>query len=268
VRSVCALATAILACALLPSTSPAATAKLEVALIPEHLGAGTTISFGFQITAPDGQLPPPVTELNLLYPANLGLATSGVGLEACIAPELQQLGPEGCPTNSIMGYGTARVAAAFEPLIYENVNITILSAPVQNGHLALLFYAEGNSPIAAEIVFPGLILPAPTPYGGRVQTLLPAFESVPGGPRITVIQLHTTLGPLNLSYYEEAHGEPTLYTPKGILLPKTCPKGGFPFAAELTFLDGTHTTARTTVPCPAHHRHDRPLRAPAPRWRG
>ena len=243
-----------LAFAWLPSIGWAApTAKLDVALIPERLGAGTTIFFNFQITAPNGQLPQPVTELKLLYPANLGIATSGVGLESCTTAPLEEFGPEGCPINSVMGYGSALVAVAFQPIVYEHVNITILSAPVQDGHLALIFYAEGKTPIAAEIAFPGLILPAPSPFGGRVQAILPAFESVPGGPRVTVIQLHSTIGPLHVNYFEEAHGQPILYTPKGILLPKTCPPGGFPFAAEFAFLDGTHTTAHATVACPKHH---------------
>jgi hypothetical protein len=154
-----------------------------------------------------------------------------------------------------MSYGSALVAVPFQPVpVYEHVNITIISAPVQNGHLALLFYAEGKTPIGAEIVFPGLILPASAPYGGRVQAALPAFESDPGGPRVTVTQLRSTIGPLHVLYFEEAHGEPILYTPKGILLPKTCPHGGFPFAAEFSFLDGSHTTAHATVACPTQHR--------------
>ncbi len=257
-RRACALTTTLLSCVLLaPASWAAPTAKLQVGLTPEQLGAGTTISFGFQIAGQDGQLPPPVTELNLFYPANLGIATSGVGLDACTAPKLQAHGPTGCPKDSIMGYGAALVQAAFQPNVHEHVNITIFSAPVQEGHLALLFLAEGSSPIGAEIVFPGLVLPTSPPFGGRIQTLLPAFEAIPGGPYITVTRLNSTIGPLHLNYTEYNHGRTITYTPKGILLPKTCPYGGFPFAAEFAFLEGNHTTARATVPCPVDHKYRR-----------
>ncbi len=33
---------------------------MTASLTPEHLGAGTTINVGFQITAPHGAIPPPL----------------------------------------------------------------------------------------------------------------------------------------------------------------------------------------------------------------
>jgi hypothetical protein len=228
------------------------TARLHVSLTPERLGAGTTITFGFKIATTPGQVPSPLTDIALLYPYNLGIGTSGLGLASCPLPRLEAEGPKSCPVNSHMGYGSAVVEVPFGPgIIRETTGITLLSGPVQHGHLALLFYANGISPLSAQIIFPGLILPATAPFGGRLQTTLPLVPSIPEAPDATVVSLHTTLGPLHITYYEHVRGRLVGFHPRGIVLPKRCPRGGFRFSAELGFQDGGRATAHTTVPCPS-----------------
>jgi hypothetical protein len=63
--------------------------------------------------------------------------------------------------------------------------------------------------------------------------------------------MHLTLGG-RLTYYERVHGRNIAYHPAGIGLPRSCPRGGFPFAATFRFLDGRHAGAQTRVPCPRH----------------
>jgi hypothetical protein len=53
-----------------------------------------------------------------------------------------------------------------------------------------------------------------------------------------------------VTYYEKAGGATLAYRPLGILLPKSCPPHGFPFAAQFRFVDGTVTPANTAIPCP------------------
>ena len=65
-----------------------------------------------------------------------------------------------------------------------------------------------------------------------------------------MVRLSTTLGPAHLTYYELVRGRYLPYHPKGIVLPRVCPRGGFRFAAHFTFEDGEHAQARTTVACP------------------
>ncbi len=231
--------------------SPAQTARLSAKLTPERLGAGTTIGFGFTIHSHGGQVPSPLTGVDLYYPANLGIATSGLGLETCSVPVLESTGVGGCPSQSQMGYGQALVEVPFGPtILYESTRTTIFMARVRNGHLGLLFYAVGVSPVSAHIVFPGLVLPARDPFGGELATTIPLVPTLPGAPNAAVVELHSTIGPLNLTYYEHAHGRYVAYHPRGIILPRTCPHGGFRFAARFSFEDGTHATARTVVPCP------------------
>ncbi len=247
------LASAIAICVLgcLPAACRAQSAKLSAALIPEHLGQGTTIEFGFTVAASGGQVLSPLTGINLYYPANLGIATSGLGLETCDTAILQTVGPEGCPSESLMGYGTALLEVPFGPLLlYETAQTTIFMAPLHHGHLGLLFYAAGNSPVSAELVFPGLVLPAHGAFGGDLSTVVPLVPTLPGAPNAAVVKLTSTLGPLGITYYEHAHGLFLPYHPKGIVLPRICPRGGFQFAVHLSFENHTHANAHTTIPCP------------------
>jgi len=243
---------ALLACT--PANAHAAQrVKLEVSLTPKHLGAGTTIIFGFTIATTAGLAPSPLTEINLLYPANLGITTSGLGLATCSAPVLEALGPEGCPADSRMGYGSALVEVPFGPeIIEETAHSETFMAPVQNGNLGLLFYAEGPAPILAQLVFPGTVQPAPAPYGGQLDTSLPLVPSVPGAPDVAIVRLRSTIGSLHLTYYRHIRGVNVPYHPTGIILPSTCPRHGFPFAAHFRFQNGEHANAHTTVPCPEH----------------
>jgi hypothetical protein len=254
---VVAVALAVLgscACAWPPDAAAAIAqpkAKLSAALSPERLGQGTTIIFSFTITTTTGQVPSPLTALNLYYPANLGIATSGLGLETCSAATLEHEGPEGCPSQSRMGYGRGLVEIPFGPeILKEPTQTLIFMTHVHEGHIGLLFYADGRLPVSAQIVFHGLVLPAPAPFGGDLATTFPLVPTLPEAPNAAVVQLRSTIGPLHLTYYEHSHGRYLPYHPRGIILPRTCPRNGFRFAASFAFENGSHTSARTAVPCP------------------
>ncbi len=236
----------------LPTAADATpTARLSAALSPEHLGQGTTIIFGFTIATTTGQVPSPLTDLDLYYPANLGIGTSGLGLETCSATVLEIDGPEGCPSQSQMGYGKGVVEIPFGPeILKETAQATIFMEHIHEGHLGLLFYANGHLPVSAPITFSGLVLPAKNPFGGDLAATIPLVPTLPGAPNASLVQLQSTIGPLHLTYYEYTRGKYRPYHPRGIVLPNTCPRGGFHFAASFKFEDGTHTSAHTVVPCP------------------
>jgi len=150
-----------------------------------------------------------------------------------------------------MGYGSALVEIPFGPaIIQETGHFTTWMAPIRNGHLGLLFYAEGDTPVQADLIFTSLILEAPAPYGGRLDTNIPLIEGLPEGPDAAVVQMRSTIGPMHITYYQRSHGKTIAYHPNGLRLPQSCPHGGFPFAATFAFLDGTHASAHASVPCP------------------
>jgi hypothetical protein len=227
------------------------TMRLSAALTPERLGQGTTIHFGFTVTTPPRTVPSPVTGVELLYPENLGIATSGLGLETCTVGILEAHGPEGCPSQSQMGYGRALVVVPFGPeIIEEPAQTRVFMAHLTQGHLGLVFYAWGERPVDAWIVFGGLVLPTPPPYGGDLAATIPLVPTLPGAPYAAVVRFSTTIGPEHLTYYEHHRGRFLPYHPRGVILPRSCPAGGFHFGARLTFHNGTHASAATVVACP------------------
>jgi hypothetical protein len=243
---------AVLVCACLPATAHATTpAKLSAAFIPLRLGQRTTLEFGFSFTAPPGQVPPPLTGIELRYPDNLGLGLSGLGLATCTVPAMEANGPGGCSPDAVMGFGEVLSGIVLgSQIVSETAPITIMRAPDEEGHLAVLFYAEGTAPVEARIIFPGLLLPSLAPFGGVVNIRVPLVETLPGAPYVSVIDLRSTIGPRKVVYYEQVGGRTLAYRPLGILLPSHCPRGGFPFAARFIFADGSKSSAKTVIRCP------------------
>jgi len=239
----------LLACACLPATAHAATTRLHVSFNPERLGQGTTVEISVAIAAPTGHVPSPLTELDVSYPNDLGFDVSGLGLATCPQTTLEALGPKDCPADSHMGHGNALAEIPIGPdIIQETAEVTIVRAP-QEGQLALLFYANGETPVSAPIIFSGLLLQG-TGSNESIHINVPLVESLPEAPDVAVVQLRATLGPNGLTYYEHLHGHLVPYQPQGVLLPNKCPHKGFAFNATFAFLDGSHATANAIVPCP------------------
>ncbi len=88
-------------------------------------------------------------------------------------------------------------------------------------------------------------------YGTQLGANVPLVTSVPDGPDVSIVSVQSTIGPDRLTYYKHVHGKKVAFHPKGVSVPEHCPVGGFPFAAEFTFQDGSQGSASTTVPCPA-----------------
>jgi hypothetical protein len=226
------------------SASAAQTARLSAKFVPERLGAPTSMSVGFQILASTG-IPSPLTGVQLRYPANLGLATSGLGTATCDSATLELSGPAGCPRNSIMGSGEASARFRIGPEVFsESASLGIAAGPAQGGFLGLLVSATGISPVATRIVMSSVLRP------GEIELTVPLVPSLPEGEDVSVVAVHATLGG-NLTYLERRNGRQVSYRPRGISLPRRCPRGGFPFSARFTFLDATHASAQATVRCPA-----------------
>jgi hypothetical protein len=239
--------------------------KLTAAFRPERLGAPSAIFVGFRITSTPPSSQVPVTNVTLQLPEEMGIATSGLGLENCLAVRLDALGPKGCPADALMGRGaaTAEIPIAGE-LISETAEVELFSAPVIEGRLGLLVYVNAETPVFAQLIFPASVIPADSPFGEGIDTSVPLVPSVPGAPDVAVTRFHMTLGatrsgPGHFVYYRRRRGRRVAYEPDGLLLPSSCPRGGFPFQARFAFADGSSAAATTTVPCPRHSAQRRRL---------
>jgi hypothetical protein len=254
-----ALSLAVLACGALPASALGAAAEqatLSASFSPNRLGTPTTISFGFHLSDSEGRAPASLTGMDLRMPAGMNYTTTTLGLAICHASVLVEKGLSACPPNSRLGYGSAVVEVPFGTGAgHEVPEIQALAGPSPHGNLVVLFYANGQSPVYAQIAFSGEVLPASGAFGSQLTSVIPLIASVPGGPNVSIVSVHTTIGPSHLTYYRRVHGRRVAFTPRGVSVPEHCPRGGFPFQASFTFQDGGRAQAETRVPCPPARHH-------------
>ena len=243
---------ALLVCCWLPASAGAAqTVTLHTSFSPDRLGASTTISFGFHIAGTTGEVSAPLTSVSLRLPPGIDYVSTTLGLAICQAAALLAKGLSGCPPNSRLGYGSAFVELPFgRETGYEIPDIQALMGPPHDGNIVVLFYAEGHKPISAQLVFQGELLTGSEALGGSLNTAVPLIPSVPEGPPVSIVSVQSTIGPSHLTYYTHAHGRRVAFHPRGVSVPLRCPRGGFPFSASFTFLDGSSAVAESVVPCP------------------
>lgn len=256
-----ATAAALSAWAAAPATTTAGAGVLEQASLhasfsPNRLGASTTISFGFHLATVDGLAPPPLTSVVLHIPAGMNYTLTTLGLAICQPAVLQTKGLRGCSPNSRLGSGSAFVEVPFGTGSgHEIPEIqAVMGPPTRDGDMVVLFYANGQTPVFAQLVFQGEVLPDTGAFGSQLATTVPLIPSVPNGPDVSIVSVDTTIGPSHLTYYRRVHGRLRPFHPLGIGVPERCPRGGFPFNASFTFQDGSHASASTTVPCPPPRR--------------
>lgn len=224
---------------------------LHTSFSPNRLGASTTVGFGFDISSSDGLAPSPLTGVNLHLPTGINYLTTTLGLSVCQPAALVANGLSGCSGNSRLGYGSAYVEVPFgQGSGHEIPQIDALMGPSHNGNIVVLFYADGREPVYAQLVFQGELSTGAGALGGSLNTAIPLIPSVTGGAPVSIVSLHSTIGPSHLIYHERVHGKTVSFHPKGVSVPERCPTGGFQFSAEFGFLDGTTVIAKSAVPCP------------------
>jgi hypothetical protein len=257
-------ATAVLGC--LSATAQASqTLNFKVAFSPDRLGAYTTVVSNVAIGTATGEVPSPVVRLELHFPESLNLTSSNLGLDICNPTTLLAEGREGCPTNSLMGLGSATAVVPFGPeLVSENATISVFMGPsaeqtkthVEEQVTTVLLYGEGSTPVYGQILMLGG-LGGSGPFNElQLNSDIPLVPTLPGARDASITNMQLSLGPRHIVYYVHAHHRLVAFHPRGIQLPERCPKGGFPFYLKMTFQDGTTATASPVVPCP-HSRHRR-----------
>jgi hypothetical protein len=226
------------------------TVSLKAGFSPYRLGRSTTIKFDLHIGVAgksDG-LPSPVTRFDMHIPTNLELIGSSLGLSICQPATLLASGSEGCQADARLGFGSAEIKVPVGPeAVTEGASIEAEMGPPVGEEIGVLLYAEAGSPVSAQLLFPGEL------FGGSSQNLsaaVPLIPSLPGAADISMVSMNLSLGPEGLTYYKTVDGRTVGYRPEGIAIPAHCPRGGFRFATDIDFADGTSASAASTVPCP------------------
>ncbi len=265
-----AAAIALVAAAGAAGAAAAPTVTASASFVPDRLGSPTSLVYGFRIGDTSGGLPQPLSRVVAMLPAGSTIDTTGLG----VCPSLSALATSGvsaCPTSSLAGFGSTQVAAQLgDVVLNETAALTIFLAPSTPGHTVLDFYGDGTTPVSEQLAFTGTQEPASAPYGFEFAVNVPTIPTVPGGPDASILSLTSTIGAANVAYYvtEKVRTVVTrridgrsekvtrtvtrrvLQRVKGLTVPPTCPSGGFPFALQFTFTDGSSVLTPVTIPCP------------------
>ena len=91
---------------------------------------------------------------------------------------------------------------------------------------------------------------SPPPYGLGFSLNVPLIKVLPEASDASAKSSFLTLGAKNVAYYREVHGKRELFHVRGIVTPKSCPRGGWPVASQFSFEDGSTVLSTSRIPCP------------------
>jgi hypothetical protein len=242
-RTRAAIACAVIGAAMGASAqaAPASTsATIAPSLTPNRLGARGALTFTIHYSGGELGVPSPVRRTVLRLPAGLSLDIPH--LSSCTAARLRARGPSGCPSQSEIGGGYALVEThAGTETITEEIALSAFLGPPRNFQPTLEILAQGYTPLDERMIFSGAVLPADAPYGEELTLSIPPIPTLVFEPDASIVTFSLTIG---TSGRHRTSGANT------VLVPSTCPMGGFPFAAEFSYADGAGGSALATTPCP------------------
>ncbi len=217
-------------------------ASIRPSLLPNQLGASTALTLAFRFSGGADGVPAPLSAMVVRLPAGLTINLRGVG--TCTKARLEGRGAAGCPAGSLVGHGHARMSVHAGSLaVPEEATITIFRGPDRRSHPTLEIFSQGETPLDQSSTSTGVLEPDSSPYGSKLTVSIPAIPTLVLEPNASFISLSLTLGGVGR--------DPRAHAAAGtILVPHSCPVGGFPFAASFAFADGSAASASATAPCP------------------
>lgn len=127
----------------------------------------------------------------------------------------------------------------------EEATITAFRGPDRGGRSTLEIFGQGETPLDQSSISTGVLEGGSAAYGSKLTVAIRPIPTLMLEPDTSVVSESLTIGGGRvLGRGPEAHA-----ATRAILLPRSCPAGGFPFAAGFTFADGSTTNASATVPC-------------------
>ncbi len=233
-------------CTLPPGVAQAAqtatSASMRPSLLPNRLGASTALTLAFRFSVGEEGVPAPLSGMVVRLPAGLRINLRGVG--TCTRSLLQHRGAAGCPVGSLVGRGHASMSVHAGSLaVGEEATVTIFRGPNRGSRPTLEIFGQGETPLNQSSISTGVLEPNSAPYGSKLTVSIPPIPTLVLEPNASFVSLSLTVGGVGRG--------PRAHAAAGaILVPRSCPAGGFPFAASFTFADGSTASASTSVACP------------------
>ncbi len=219
--------------------TPETVAAIAPSFSPDRLGAPAAFTFTVRFSGGERGVPSPVRRAVVQFPP--GLRMNIPHLRTCTRAQLLARGASACPTSALLGVGHALAAVrAGAGVESEAAQVWAFLGPPQGANPTLEILGQGYSPLVERVVITAVVLPSQPPYGEKLVMSVPPIPSIPYEPNASTISFTITVGGRH-------HGR---RSPNTVLLPTTCPAGGFPFATEFTYEDGTTSTTTATAPCP------------------
>ncbi|HEV7584199.1 MAG TPA: hypothetical protein VGO14_00310 [Solirubrobacteraceae bacterium] len=252
VRTRCIVAGAAVLCAALLWAAAAGAQELvtitEAGFSPSTPGMPTNAFGSATISSTTGPVPSPIRHVNVYGPAGVTLDLQGTGV--CSEAVLLQSGPQACPANSRAGFGGGEgIYQLGKELVEEKYTLDFFLSDNRPGHTKLVIFLSGSTPVIVEVVLTGTVIQGPPPYGLGFSVDVPLIKVLPEASNASAKSAFLTLGAHNVAYYRKVHGKRKLFHVKGIVLPKSCPRAGWPVASQFTFEDGSTVMAKRTVHC-------------------
>lgn len=215
---------------------------------PDKLGAPTNVSAKAKF-AYSTSVPVPIGNVLAYGPAGTGFDVKGTG--TCNKAALENAGPSACPANSRIGFGGGvGLVEIGKEFVKEPFTFDLFLAPSENGQFVILGYVNAVSPVSVQLVFVAKEIHGSGPYGLGVNVEVPPIPTLPGAAYASVESTYLTVGSQKVAYYSKVHGKQKLIHVSGLIVPKKCPSGGFPFLVTIGFMDGTQASDKYTAPCP------------------
>jgi hypothetical protein len=223
-----------------PAAALPTTATITPSLSPDRAGAQAALTFSIRYAGGEFGVPSQVRHSILRFPAGMSLDIPS--LRACSVARLRAHGPKGCPAQSEIGSGHALAEThAGSQITTEDVELHAFLGPPDNLQPTFEILAQGYTPLDEQVVFTGKVMSASAPYGEQLEMSIPPVPSLPLEPDASIVTFSLTVGA------GRGHGASGRST---ISVPRKCPSGGFPFAAEFTYADGSVGGALATEACP------------------
>lgn len=240
-RAARAAVATVAACAALAATARADTsATILASLSPDRLRANAALTLTIRFSGGAFGVPVPVRTAVLQLPA--GLRLNVPHLRSCSSRRLLARGVKGCPPQSEIGTGHAFAEAHAGSLnLTEQVTLWAFLGPAQNLQPTFEILGQGYTPLDERVVFIGRVLADRAPYGEQLALSIPAIPTLPLEPDASLVSFSLTIG---------AGERRRRRDPNTVVLPSSCPAGGFPFAAQFAYADGSSGSALATAPCP------------------
>ena len=200
---------------------------------------GTSFTFAFTLQGAEAAPPPPLSRMVVHLPAGIGLDVRG--LARCPPSRLRAGGPASCPRGSLIGRGHSVLEVhAGSQTIPEEAIVEAVLAPDRRGRVRLEIVGRGETPLAQQTISTAVLSSDRAPYGSKLSVSIPPIPTVALEPDASILSWSLTIG---------RPGAARGHAP-AVSVPRRCPAGGFPFAADFAFADHTSARALARIPCP------------------